>query len=30
MIIGLEKPNPKQEIVLKATQRHIAFGGARG
>lgn len=30
MILELDEPQPKQELVLKDTHRYIAFGGARG
>jgi len=29
-VIALGKPNPKQDLFLRARQRHVAFGGARG
>lgn len=29
-VISLEKPQPKQELFLKDTHKHVAFGGARG
>lgn len=30
LVINLGKPQPKQEIFLKDTHKHVAFGGARG
>lgn len=30
MELTFEKPNPKQEIVLKDPHKHVGFGGARG
>jgi len=29
-VIKIDTPNPKQDLFLKATQRHVGFGGARG
>ena len=29
-VIKIDAPNPKQDLFLKATQRHVGFGGARG
>lgn len=29
-VIDLGKPNPKQDLFLRDTHRHVAFGGARG
>lgn len=28
--LKIEPPNEKQKLMLKATQKHIGFGGARG
>ena len=28
--LSIGKPNPKQELFLKETHRHVGFGGARG
>ena len=30
MIVKIDKPNEKQELALKDTHRHLAYGGARG
>lgn len=30
MTITIERPNPKQELFLRAKAKHIGFGGARG
>lgn len=30
MEIRINKPSPKQELFLKATKKHVGFGGARG
>lgn len=30
MTITIERPNPKQELFLRARAKHIGFGGARG
>lgn len=29
-VIDLGTPNPKQDLALRATQKHVCFGGARG
>ena len=30
MRLEIERPSPKQELFLRATAKHVAFGGARG
>lgn len=30
MLIDLGKPNKKQDLFLRDSHRHVAFGGARG
>lgn len=30
MEISIDRPNPKQELFLKARTKHVAFGGGRG